>query len=65
MATMWQRCGKVGGQNGKVLMDSGSLHAADPAVARGRDSCICLDMRLFKVLAAPGGSARIEQKYHD
>ena len=56
--------GKVGGKNGKALMDSGRLHAAKPAVARERDERVYVCMRLFKVLAARGGTVMIELKYH-
>jgi hypothetical protein len=57
--------GTVGGKNGKVLMDAGHLQAANPAVARGREGCVCDGMRLFKVLAARGGVVEIELNYDD
>jgi hypothetical protein len=57
--------GKVCGKDGKVLMDSGHLHAANPAIAREQDERVYVCMRLFKVLAARCGGAAIELKYHE
>jgi len=64
VATMWQRCGKAGGKNGKGVSGSGHVHVATFAVAGGCAKRVCYGMRLFKVLAMPGGAATIELNYH-
>jgi hypothetical protein len=59
-----QRSGKVGGKSGKDGRGCGDIHVAMPAVAMG---CACELLTLYEVvqvLAAPGGAATIELKYH-
>jgi hypothetical protein len=66
----WQKRqdrGKNGKGRGMILTDSDTIWRAQCAVARrgwAGMAGIHLNMRLSKVLAAPGGGALIEQKYH-
>src|SRR5690242_20656074 len=59
--------GKNGKVRGTIWSDSGTIwHAQETVAWRGWAGMarIRLDMRLFKVLAARGGGAVIELKYH-
>src|SRR5690349_3553754 len=59
-----QRCGKVGGKNGKGGRGRDLVQGATRDTAGGCGWRVCHGMRLFKVLAALGDATMIELEYH-